>query len=380
VNSPPVFPDPAAILAYVEERSHLLAIRFAHDGRVLAANRHSAQLVGDDLLAQGRSRIWLDFDGTNDGSIAAAASGQTRFVSIATASGLPETFNAILLPDPDGVLLLGERDHDELSRLRVELLSANRDLNNLTRELHKKHAELQRLNDLKNQFLGMAAHDLRSPIANIFGLSELLLEEAVERLNEQHLYYLSTMRNLSDFMLQMLNDLLDITAIESGHLNLRIESTDLSDVVSQSVTLHRLHAQRKHIHVDWTPVANFPSAQLDPSKMLQAVNNLVSNAVKYTPVGGRVRIVLLAHDSHWRLAVQDTGAGISEADRARLFNPFVKLSTKPTDGEKSTGLGLAIVQKIMAAHAGRAGIEPAQPDAVGSCFFLEGPWSLPSRA
>jgi len=374
VNSSSLFPHPEEILGFVETHSHLLALRFGSNGEVLAANAHAQEIIGPDLLAAGRTKIWMDFTGEISTKLAHISGHTERLqATIATASGLPETFHSLVIPTGDGFLLLGERDPSDLSRLRVELLEANRELNNLTRELHKKNAELKHLNNLKNEFLGIAAHDLRSPIANIYSLSDLLLEDAVGRLSEQHLFYLSTMRSLSDFMLRMLNDLLDITSIESGHLHLSMERTDLPALVSQAVLLNSLHASRKRIQLEWTPPASFPMALLDPAKIVQAIHNLISNAIKYSPSDSTVRVDLQASAIRWRFSVLDSGPGVPPAERERLFKPFSRLTAKPTDGEKSTGLGLAIVHKVLTAHGGQTGVEDRPDGQPGSSFFIEAP-------
>ncbi len=231
---------------------------------------------------------------------------------------------------------------DELSRLNNELV-------NLQRDLARQNRALERLNEEKNTLLGIAAHDLRNPIASIKGHAALLLEAELDP--EQRRRALEAIGRVSEHMLSLVNDLLDVSVIESGRLELRRERCDLSALLERRVEFFRLLGERKAIRV----VARLaPALELavDPTRFEQVVDNLISNAVKYSPHGSTVEVELSPGERGAQLVVRDHGPGLSEEDQRRLFGTFQRLSAKPTGGERSTGLGLAITQRVVAAHGG----------------------------
>jgi len=256
--------------------------------------------------------------------------------------------------------------YEELSRL-------NNDMANLQREMAKKNAELQKLNEQKNRFLGMAAHDLRNPLGVILVYSEFLEAEASEVLNEEQREFVTTIKETSKFMLRMVTDLLDVAAIEAGQLQLDLQPVDLAQFVLRNVTLNRVLAARKDIAVELEPVSSLPPISLDAGKIEQVLNNLISNAVKFSHPGTTVRVRLTLADGVATVAVQDQGQGIPAADLPKLFKPFSQTSVRSTAGEQSTGLGLAIVRRMVEGHGGRIWVESEQGK--GSTFFFTLPVS-----
>jgi len=254
--------------------------------------------------------------------------------------------------------------YEELSRL-------NNDLVNMQRELSKKNRELDELNKLKNQFLGIAAHDLRNPLGVIMGYSEFLLEEVKENLSEDHIEMLQSILTSSEFMLRLLNDLLDISAIESGNLNLNLVRADLVQVVRKNVELNNVIAHKKNIRIYLNETDSMPEILFDMGKIEQILNNLISNAVKFSPPGANVNVNISKSDSGLTVAVADHGPGIPEAEREKLFKPFQKTSVKSTGGETSTGLGLSIVRKLILGHNGKIWVESKVGE--GSTFYFSLP-------
>jgi signal transduction histidine kinase len=254
--------------------------------------------------------------------------------------------------------------YDELSRL-------NNELANLQRELAKKNAELERLNRLKDQFLGMAAHDLRTPLGIIMGYSEFVIDEASEMLDEDHIEFLHIIRSSSNFMLQLVNDLLDISTIESGQLDIQLCPTDLGALVKHSVALNSVIAQSKQIELSFKQEDLLPSVRIDAARIDQVLNNLISNAIKYSFPESRVQVRLSRGDSSALIAVQDQGQGIPQQELDKLFQWFGKTRVKGTAGEKSTGLGLAISQRIVLSHGGKIWVESQVGR--GSTFYVSLP-------
>ncbi|MEY2880628.1 MAG: hypothetical protein RLZZ15_3008 [Verrucomicrobiota bacterium] len=220
----------------------------------------------------------------------------------------------------------------------------------------QKHlvAQLSAANSSKNKFLGMAAHDLRNPLASIRGLAEFLRDGAVGPLSADQLDLIQTIHGASQSMLELVNELLDVATIESGELKIHLEGHNLADLIAKSVALTNMEASKKQTRVDFIPTAPVPTFALDGAKMRQVVDNLLSNAVKYSPPGSTITVTLGADlvARTCSFAVQDQGPGIPEGERDKLFKDFSRLSVRPTGGEKSTGLGLAICRKIVEAHGG----------------------------
>lgn len=214
--------------------------------------------------------------------------------------------------------------------------------------------QLSKANAAKNHFLGMAAHDLRNPLASIRGLAEFLREGVVGPLAPEQLDLIATIHSASQSMLDMVNELLDVATIESGELKLAREPHNLADLIAKSVAMTNMEAAKKKTHVIFDAPAAPVILRIDAAKMKQVIDNLLSNAVKYSPPTSLVSILVLPHPEPGQcsFAVRDQGPGIPETERDKLFKDFSRLSARPTGGEKSTGLGLAICRKIVEAHDG----------------------------
>jgi signal transduction histidine kinase len=236
-----------------------------------------------------------------------------------------------------------------LARIRTHLQ------NEILSEQRKVLVEqLRKANAAKNRFLGMAAHDLRNPLASIRGIAEFMREGAVGPLTPEQLDLIETIHGASQSMLHMVNELLDVATIEAGELKLSLEMYNLGNLVAKSVSMISREALKKKTHVTFdTPVEPVMLA-IDPAKMKQVVDNLLSNAIKYSPPGSSIRAFVTPNpvNSTCSFSVRDQGPGIADDERDKLFKDFSRLSSKPTGGEKSTGLGLAICRKIVEAHHG----------------------------
>ncbi len=204
----------------------------------------------------------------------------------------------------------------------------------------------------KNQFLGMAAHDLRNPLASIRGMAELLRDGAMGYLNPQQTETVSMFCDVSNNMLNMVNELLDVAVIEAGQFKLIPRPTNLTELISKSVHLNNITAARKMTTILFKTSAPPLHATLDAAKMRQVIDNLLSNAIKYSPLGSTVTISVENNSDSLIITVRDQGPGIPEHERALLFKEFSKLSVQATAGELSTGLGLAICRRIVEAHQG----------------------------
>jgi PAS domain S-box-containing protein len=227
----------------------------------------------------------------------------------------------------------------------------------LRQELEQQNERLRELNETKNQFLGMAVHDLRNPLASIVLSAGTIARGTVGDVNEDQQEVLEWITDSANSMLRLVNDLLDVSTIESGKLNLQTEPVDLSDFLQHAVALHRSRAAEKGIELELVlPEGEPVETSVDPQRFRQVVDNLVSNAIKFCEAGARVDVSLGVEDDSAVIAVADTGPGIPEQEIESLFQPFARTSTTPTGGEQSTGLGLVICRKVVEAHGGEISV------------------------
>ncbi len=241
-----------------------------------------------------------------------------------------------------------------------ELAEANQQLLRMHRELAKKNHELEKLNREKNKFLSMAAHDLRNPIGAILSFGLILQEEGKKKLSEDEQEFVKIIVKSSDFVLQLLNELLDISVIESGEVNLKTMEVEFTTLVQNNISLNRVLADKKDIELVYESNLEELEISIDPVKIEQVLNNLISNAIKFSFPNNTIKVFVKKGINELYFGVKDTGQGIPATEINKLFIPFEKLSVKSTAGEKSTGLGLVIVKKIMEAHKGRVEVESQQ--------------------
>lgn len=209
------------------------------------------------------------------------------------------------------------------------------------------NAQLSQLNKEKTEFLGIAAHDLRNPLSAVIGFAELLQIEGSPKVAQRG----TTIANAGRRMLELINDLLDANAIEEGRYASQIEPLELRSLVTASMQHNHTSSERKQIGFE---LADGPAAwaQGDRKATLQILDNLLSNALKYSPIGSQVQLTLHVDDEWTGFAIRDHGPGISEEDQKKLFQKHTKLSARPTGGESSVGLGLSIVKRLAEAMGG----------------------------
>jgi signal transduction histidine kinase len=258
--------------------------------------------------------------------------------------------------------------YNELARLNNELVTAQR-------EVIKRNIELERLNEVKNQFIGVAAHDLRNPLQVIEGYSQMLLDKHFGDLTPEQHKFISVIRKNSDFMLSLITDLLYISKIEAGKLQLELKETDLIALLERNVELNRLMAGQKQINIIFTRREDLPALVIDAPKIEQVLNNLISNGIKFSHPGTTVEVLASKREKEVVVSVRDEGQGIPADEIDRLFIPFENLSVKSTGGEQSTGLGLAIVKRIVEGHGGRIWVQSER--GAGSNFSFSLPFIEP---
>jgi signal transduction histidine kinase len=239
-------------------------------------------------------------------------------------------------------------------------INKNKELEEKNIELKKMHKEakitnlkLKKLNDEKNQFLGIAAHDLRSPLATLSGFLSIIVDSLPENTIDDQDQIFSAMEKMLDYMLNLINDVLDFSNIEAGTLNLVKEKFDLVEFMDGIIELSNILGTKKAIHIDSTYSTDEIIVKADRNKLRQVMDNLLSNAIKFSEKHTIVLVSIIKRNKEVEVIIADQGKGIPDNEIGKIFQPFTRTSVESTDGEKSTGLGLATVKKIVETHGGR---------------------------
>lgn len=255
---------------------------------------------------------------------------------------------------------------DEIGRLDRGFHEMADRLRAADEQIRSEKDELERLNAEKNRFLGMAAHDLRNPLFGVLSLTEALIRRG--SVPEGDRKFLEQISKATKSMKALVDDFLDVSAIEAGELRLRLERVDLSSLIEESVAGQRDLAIRKNIEIHFERTGE-TAVVADRHKIGQVMVNLITNALKFSPEHSSVYVSIAASGAAARVSVADSGPGISPVDRDLLFRPFSVASARSTSGESSTGLGLAICRKIIEGHGGRIWVE--SNEGRGSVFMFE---------
>jgi signal transduction histidine kinase len=233
----------------------------------------------------------------------------------------------------------------------------------------KTNQQLEASNTELNKFIGMAAHDIRNPVGAIKMMSEMLLDK--NDLDAEMRQWMELVKTSATNSLQILNDTLNISQIQSGTINLNLTEEDVVKFLKESIQLIQYQAEKKHQIIHFETSIFKVMLSFDKSRMTQVVNNLYTNAIKYSPANTEIFVSLSWEQSDHKkllISVKDQGMGIDQKYHATLFNPFTTTSNQPTDNESKTGLGLAIVKKIVELHHGSIGFTSEK--GMGSTFYF----------
>lgn len=232
----------------------------------------------------------------------------------------------------------------------ISRVNTHLQLKSLQDTVIQKNTELEKLNLDKNEFLGIAAHDLKNPIYNISMLAKVIKEEELDKdeINE----FATDILNTSERMLELIKNLLDINSIEQGKFKMNLESIDISVVVKSCTDNYQERAKAKGIKLHYNCQEALPDSVVDPSLTLQILDNLISNAIKYSPFDKNIWVSVYSNSQHIVVSIKDEGPGLSELDQNKLFGKFARLTPQPTGDEHSTGLGLSIAKKYAEAMNG----------------------------
>jgi signal transduction histidine kinase len=243
-------------------------------------------------------------------------------------------------------------------------------------ELEMTNRELERANRLKSEFLASMSHELRTPLHTIIGFSELLAEEWEGPLNEKQQRFVQHIHTDSLHLLELINDILDISKIEAGRLELRPEPFDFGALVAESLASVRALAQAKSLALE-TDLDVPMAVEADRLRIKQVLVNLLSNAIKFTPEEGRIRVEACVQEPFVVVSVSDNGVGIPSEEHDFIFDKFHQVGATSKGIREGTGLGLAITKRLVEQHGGIIRVE-SEPQR-GSTFRFTLPLGSPGR-
>jgi signal transduction histidine kinase len=235
----------------------------------------------------------------------------------------------------------------------------------LFRELADKSAQLEVASQHKSEFLANMSHELRTPLNAVIGFSEVLLQRMFGELNDKQDEYLKDIYASGQHLLSLINDILDLSKIEAGRMELELTDFDFPTALDSALTLIRERAGRRSIALHLSVDERLGQMRADERKLRQVVLNLLSNAIKFTPVGGRIEVAAVPRDEFVEVSVSDTGVGIAPEDQEAVFEEFRQVGTAAKKVE-GTGLGLALSRKFIELHGGRIWVQSQV--GIGSTF------------
>ena len=283
----------------------------------------------------------------------------------------------------------GETRSMEVQIFALKLQGSQRFLttmHDITAERHTEealrlaNAEMQRALRMKDEFLANMSHELRTPLNAILGISESMGGLIAGPLSDKQIRYLSIIHESGQHLLALINDILDLSKVEAGRIDLNIASVNIRQVCESSLRMIKELTLKKQQMVRFEIAAGLDTFRADERRLKQMLVNLLSNAVKYTPEGGQLGLLVSGDPIKKEIifTVWDSGIGIKSEDLSRLFQPFVQLDASLTREQSGTGLGLALVARLARLHGGRVGVESDYGRGSRFSFFL--PWSSGSPA
>ena len=286
-------------------------------------------------------------------------------ISLSPSQGPGPRFVTAIVRDISERKRAEERLHSVRERYTQELTLTNQ-------ELEIRNREIERANRLKSEFLASMSHELRTPLHTIIGFSELLAEGLEGPLNEKQQRFVEHIRRDSTHLLELINDVLDISKIEAGRLELHPEPFDLATVVSESLSAVRALTRAKSLNIH-TSIEVPEAVEADRLRVKQVLVNLLSNAAKFTPENGRIEVTASIQNGFAVTNVRDSGIGIRKEDHQAIFDMFYQTGATTKGVREGTGLGLAITRRLVEQHGGRISVDSAPGK--GSCFTF----SIPLR-
>ena len=233
-------------------------------------------------------------------------------------------------------------------------------------ELRRLYGELETASRHKSEFLANMSHELRTPLNSIIGFSQVLRERMFGELNAKQEEYLDDIISSGHHLLSLINDVLDLSKVEAGQVELEVEPFSLRDALERGVVMVRERATKDGVQVAFTAAPEVDVVEGDERRIRQVIFNLLSNAVKFTPAGGAVDVSAVQVDGEVRVAVADTGPGLAIEDHERIFEEFQQAEAG-VELREGTGLGLALSKRLVELHGGRIWVDSELGREARSC-------------
>jgi signal transduction histidine kinase len=253
---------------------------------------------------------------------------------------------------------------------RDELGALAGNLNRMSVELDRLYRQIEAANRHKSEFLANMSHELRTPLNAVIGFSEVLEEQMFGDLNDKQAEYVHDIRTSGQHLLLLINDVLDLSKVEAGRMELELSEFDISETLGAALMLVRERAARHGIELSLDAEAGLDTFVADERKVRQVTLNLLSNAVKFTPDGGRVALRVRTVAAGIEIAVADTGIGIAPADQQAVFEEFRQVGGDSARKNEGTGLGLALARRFVQLHGGEIRVESEPGRGTTFTFFL----------
>jgi len=363
----PLIPYDRIGFALLEENGQVARARWARStaSQVKLTVGYSARLAGSSLqwiVETGQPRILNDLEAY----IQEHPNSESTRLILAEGIRSSLTCPLIAMGKPIGFMFFSSRQPCAYKDAHVEFFLQIAGQLAVIVEKSRLYQQSVELNQLKTKFLGIAAHDLRSPIGIVKSYAQLFLDGYLGDVSESQQEILERIDKNCAAMLVLINDLLDVSAIESGHLELKLREVNLAAFLQECRAANVLLAKAKDIELALDLAPDLPTVAMDPDRINQALNNLVTNAFMYSYPHTVVTLRARREGGEAIISVQDQGQGIPAQELDKLFTDFGRTSVRPTGGEKSVGLGLAIVKRMVEAHGGRIWVESQV--GIGSTF------------
>lgn len=319
--------------------------------RIVWLNKAALEHIGmklDDVIGRRYQDVYILYkkDPGKSPVLKVLESGSEEFGEVVTQDGKVWTVSAIPIKNETGKIT-------GILKTGLDITAHRRS----EEKLIQAKLEAEEANNSKSEFLANMSHELRTPLNSIIGFSDILLEKVFGELNEKQFRYISNISTSGKHLLTLINDILDLSKVEAGKMELHYSEFSIDSVFEEVKTVLSPLVQVKSLEVTFNIESDFTTLEADRGRLIQVLYNLVSNAIKFTPSSGKVSIYCKKSGNRALISVIDTGIGISTEDQVKLFQPFTQLDASATRQYCGTGLGLALVKKIVNLHQGDIWVE-----------------------
>ncbi|HKZ58061.1 MAG TPA: GAF domain-containing sensor histidine kinase [Thermodesulfovibrionales bacterium] len=364
-------------IAILKDSNILVARKSRSDGHIILEDNFEEDIRNSSLknvIEKGEPRIINDLEDYLKKKPDSLST--QKIVSEGIKSNL--TLPLLVKGKPVGVIFFSSRDKNIYSEKDSEYLkliaghiAISFEKAILIEELEKTNERLRELNKMKDEFVSIVSHDLRSPLTGIMLCSDMFLMKIFGELTEKQKEAVQSIKKATQHLTKLINNLLDLAKIEAGKIELHKLKGKIGGAVKESINAMQFNAHEKKIDIKLNLPEAEPEINADWLKIFQVMNNLIGNAIKFTHEGGSVTINVIYSQDGAEVSVADTGQGIAEDDIPLIFDKFRQVKSKATRGEKGSGFGLAIAKNLIKLHGGRIWVESEVGK--GSTFYFSIP-------